>query len=318
MGFLDRFKKEGAPTAPDALTREGVARVRAVPGVQAVDVVDADTLRVTWNGLPHPSELSLAGIRQQWTSASGFDRIEVMDDFIAGVAPPAADATSPGSSAPVDAPAPGSEDDPPTTPSAEPGREPDDAQAAWDAVRTRLRPVVGRPGPADADTVRWEIGGVLEATAVLGDEQVALPVSRAELVQWGVDEATVRAAAEENQAGIDPALDPISPGKPAWVPTRPAGHLAGWLCAPGRLLERAGVEQAVVLTPLATELVLVDPSAAGLLESILSSTRTILEQEARPLWPAPFLIRAGSVEPWTPPEGHPCAELVEQMRGLAP
>lgn len=311
MGFLDRFKKEGAPAAPDALTREGVARVRAVPGVESVEVVDADTLRVTWNGLAQPSELSLADIRQPWSSASGFDRIEVMDDFIAGVAPPAAGAPSP-----ADALAAGVEDEPAA--SAASGREPEDAHAAWNAIRGRLRPVVGRPGPADADTVRWEVGGVLEATAVLGDEQVALPVSRAELVQWGVDEATVRAAAEENQAGVDPELDPISPGEPAWVPTRPAGHLAGWLCAPGRLLEGAGVERAVVLVPLATELVVVDPSATGLLESILSSTRTIFEQEARPLWPAPLLIGPGGVEPWTPPPEHPCAELVEQMRGLAP
>lgn len=311
MGFFDRFKNE-VPASPDALTREGVARVRAVPGVEAVEVVDADTLAVTWRGVAEPAHLSLSGIRQPWSDARGFDRIEVMDEFIATVAPPASGAELPGVIVADrhEEAAPPAEPTAPSPPEAPPG-------AAWETVRHRLRPVVGHPAGADADTVRWSIGGVLEATVVV-DEPVAIPVGRAELADWDVDEATVREAAEANQAAIDPMLDRIGPGEPAWVPTRPEGHLAGWLCATERLLGAAGLTEAVVLVPLATELVVVDRTATGLLESILASTRTIVEQEARPLWPAPLLVGPDGVEPWTPEPDHPCADLVGEMRRLAP
>lgn len=312
MGLFDRFKKDQT-AAPDALTREAVARVRAVHGVLGVDVVDGDTLAVTWSGVDQPAAVSLAAIREPWTSASGFDRIEVMDDFIAALAPPAPGG---GPSEAAMAPAP-----PVTEPAA---AEPEPAQdaapesdpgAAWEQARSQLVPSIGRPGAPDADTVHWPVAGVLEATAVL-DGPVALPVGPAELAEWGVDADAVRAAAEANQAALDPALDPIGPGEPAWVPTQPPGRLASWLCAPDRLLAAAGLEHAVVLAPLASELVVVDPAAVELLRSVLASTRTIVQRQARTLWPAPFLVRAGSLEPWEPDADHPCAPLVAEMREL--
>ena len=301
MGLLDRFKKERS-AAPDALTREAVARVRAVPGVRRIDVVDGDTLAVTWSGVAAPTTVSLERIRDRWTAASGFDRIEVMDDFVNGLAPPA-----PGDAAAAATP---DTDTPSESPTAEP-----DTDAAWAAARPRLRPSIGLPAAPGVDTVRWSVAGVLEATVIL-EGPMALPVGPAELAEWGVDDDTVRAAAEANLASLDPELDPIGPGEPAWVPTKPSGQLASWLCAPDRLLASAGLDEAVVLAPLATELVMVDPAAVSLLESILASTRTIVEHETRTLWPAPFLVRPGSVEPWRPQADHPCAALVEQMRGL--
>lgn len=315
MGFLDRFKKEQAAAAPDALTREAAARVRAVPGVVAVEAVDADTLSVTWSGLEEAAPLSLAGIRDRWSAARGFDRIEVMDEFVAGVAPPVAGPSTP--PPPPESHTSESAAEPPAagTGPTEPAAPETDAAAAWEAARPRLRPVVGRPGAPDADTVHWTVGGVLEATVVL-DDPVALPVGRAELLEWGVDDATVRAAAEQNLASTDPGLDPIGPDAPAWVPTRPDGHLAGWLCAPHRLLEAAGLDEAVVLAPLPSELVVVDPAATDLVASVLTSTRTIVEQQTRTLWPAPFLARREGVEPWEPAADHPCAPLVEEMRRL--
>ncbi len=306
MGLLDRFKKEHS-AAPDALTREAVARVRAVPGVQGIDVVDGDTLAVTWTGAGAPATVSLAGIRDRWTAASGFDRIEVMDDFVNSLAPPV-----PGEAPAAPEPADATPDA--DTPSVPPTAEPDTG-AAWAAARPRLRPSISLPAAPGADTVRWSVAGVLEATVVL-DGPMALPVGPGELAEWGVDGDAVRAAAEANLASLDPELDPIGPSEPAWVPTQPPGQLASWLCAPDRLLAAAGLDEAVVLAPLVTELVMVDPTAVSLLESILASTRTIVEHETRTLWPAPFLVRPGSVEPWQPDADHPCAALVEQMRGL--
>lgn len=329
MGLFDRFKKDTAG-APDALTREALVRVRAVPGVEAVEPVDADTLSVTWTGTDEPARLSLADLREPWTSASGFDRIELMDDFVRTVAPPTgapADAfpdPAPAGPAPDEAPAAttvgdGAPEADPTPaggpgPTAAPAEQPG---ARWAEVSPRLQPVIGRPGVADDDIVCWPVGDVLEATVVVDGGPGSLPVGRAELAEWGVDAGSVRRAAEANQAALDPSLDPIGPGEPAWVPTRPAGHLASWLCAPDRLLAAAGLDDAVVLVPLATELVVVDPAATALVESILSSTRTIVEQESRTLWPAPLLVRPGSVTPWVPATDHPCAGLVEEMRALA-
>jgi len=302
MGLLDRFKKE---PGPDALTIEAVARARAVPGVATADAVDADTVTVTWQGQPGRSMLSLTEVRAAWSKASGFDRIELMDDLIASLGPPDVDpapeppAAEPGSAAaaPVDAP------EAPVAPSAD----------AWDAARSRLRVVVDRQG-SHPGAICWPVAEVLEARVVLGGPG-AVPVAADDAAGWGVDAAAVRAAALANLAATDPALDPVGPGQPAWVPTEPADHPPVWLAAPDRLLAACGLDQAVVLAPLATELVVVDPGAHELLASILGSTEQILDTESEVLWPAPLLVTADGVAPWHPDPAHPCAHQVARMAG---
>lgn len=305
MGLLDRFKKE---PGPDALTWEAVARLRAVPGVTGAEAVDADTISVGWAGHAGTATLSLAEIRESWAKASGFARIELMDDLVAGIAPPAPGSTPP-PGPPATAPA-----TPEPTPTAarpiDPPAPPEDHDV-WAEVRSRLHVVVGRPGQ-HPDAVAWPVAGVLEARAVLGGPG-ALPVDRGDARSWGVSDDDVRAAATTNLAATDPGLDPIGDGQPAWVPTTPTDHPPAWLAAPDRLLAACGLDQAVVLAPTPTELVVVDPSAHELLASILTSTKSIVAGESRILWPAPLLATVAGVAPWHPEPGHPCAALVAEL-----
>jgi hypothetical protein len=311
MGLLDRFKK--AP-GPDAMTWEAVARLRIVPGVVDAEAVDADTVRIGWADNPYPSTLSLAAARAGWTKANGFERIEIMDALIGAVTPP----TGP----PEDAEEAGFDPTPPDVApdvevgtAAEPATEPAaaaDDRTAWDAVRDRLRVVVGRIGE-HPDAISWPIAGVLEARAVLSGAG-ALPVDAADAASWEVGPDDVRAAALTNLAASDPALDPVGPGQPAWVPTAPADHPPAWLAAPDRLLAACGLDEAVVLAPMPSELVVVDPSAHDLLGSILSSTKSIVAGESRLLWPAPLLATPAGLVPWEPAPGHPCAGVAAELR----
>lgn len=306
MGLLDRFKKE---PGPDALTWEAVARVRAMPGVAGAEAVDADTVAVTWAEHPGTSSLSLAGVREQWTKASGFARIELMDEALTGLAPPPAGATG---AAPVVDEAPPVVDAPvaPSSPPDEPDAPADDGSAAWAAARPRLRVIVGRAG--DDDAVAWPVAPGLVARAVLGGPG-ALPVDAADVAGWGVSAEEVRAAALENLAEGDPGLDAVGPGQPAWVPTSPADHPPAWLAAPGRLLAAAGLTEAVALAPLPTELVVVDPSAHDLLRSVLVGTRSILAGESRVLCSRALLLTADGVTAWEPAPDHPCAEAAAEL-----
>lgn len=306
MGLLDRFKKD---PRPDALTIEAVARARAVPGVATAEAVDADTVAVTWVGHSGRSTLSLTDVRAAWSRASGFDRIELMDQLIATLGPPAVDA-------PLDLPAPDSTGATETAPdSAVDAAAPPSAPAAgaWDAARPRLRVLVGRPGDHPG-AVRWPVAGVLEAHVVLGGPG-ALPVDGHDAEGWGVDADAVRHAALANLAASDPALDPVAPGQPAWVPTDPTDHPPVWLAAPDRLLAACGLDELVALAPLPTELVVVDPRAHDLLASILRNTEQIVATDGRVLWPAPLLVTGGGVTPWRPDPSHPCAGQVARMAG---
>ncbi|MFP5321918.1 MAG: hypothetical protein ACLGIC_08730 [Acidimicrobiia bacterium] len=298
MGLLDRFKKE---PGPDALTWEAVARARATPGVASAEPVDADTVEVRWTEHAGTTALSLAEVRPDWAKASGFARIELMDQVIAGLAPP----TEP----PADIPAP-------TPTPAAPEPEPADAPPAsgWARERERIDVVVGRPGQGHGP-VRWPLaGGVVEARATLdgGD------VTDADLERWAVDADQVRSAAVERLLGADPGLDPIGPGQPAWVPTSPVGPPPAWLAAPARLLAACGLDRVVALAPLPTELVVIDPEATELLASILSSTAGIVEGADDVLLAAPLLLSADSVRVWAPADDHPCAGLVERLRAAGP
>jgi len=291
MGLLDRFKK--AP-GPDALTWEAVARARAVPGVAGAEAVDADTVAVTWEAQPGTTTLSLAEIRDQWTKASGFARIELMDGVVGGLAPPA-------DAAPVPAPAPA------------PAPAPETASATddpWADARQRL---AIRVGTSAAGAVRWPVVAGLEATVVL-DRLDGPPVTDADLTSWGVDAEQVRTTALHALGSADPELDPIGPGQPAWVPTVPAEHPPIWLAAPAPLLAAAGLPEAVALAPTPTELVLVDPSAAELLATVLAGTRSIVRDADDVLLAAPLLVTAGGVEEWRPGPDHPCAEVVAELR----
>lgn len=300
MGLLDRFKK--AP-APDAMTWEAVARLRVVAGVARAEAVDADTVEIAWIDNPYSSTLTLAAAREGWTKANGFERIEIMDALIGAVAPP----TGP----PEAADPPGVD---PTPPDVAP-----DVQVAgaggWAAARARLRVVVGRAGEHPG-AITWPVAGVLEARAVL-DGPDASPVEGADAATWGVGPDDVRATALANLAATDPGLDPVGPGQPAWVPTTPVDHPPAWLAAPERLLAACGLDQAVVLAPMATELVVVDPAAHDLLGSILASTKSIIAGETRPLWPAPLLATSAGLAPWQPAPDHPCAALAAELGGSA-
>lgn len=297
MGLLDRFKK--AP-GPDAMTWEAVARLRVVPGVAGADAVGADTVAITWVDNPYTSTLSLAAAREGWTRANGFDRIEIMDSLIGAVLPPTG-------------PPPGAEDGfDPTPPDTAPDVQPPEPEGTgWEAVRSRLRVVVGKAGEHPG-AVSWPIAGVLEARVVLGEPD-ARPVDAADAAGWGVEPDDVRAAALADLAGSDPGLDPVGPGQPAWVPTAPADHPPAWLAAPDRLLAACGLDEAVVLAPMPTELVVVDPRAHELLGSILTSTKAIVSGEGRVLWPAPLLATAAGLAPWDPPADHPCATLAAEL-----
>lgn len=296
MGLFDRRKK--AP-GPDALTWEAVARARAVPGVAGAEATDADTVLVTWASHPGASTLSLGGIRDEWARASGFARIELMDAVVAGLAPPTV-AAEPG---PAPAPAPAAGPVEPTPAGTTAG--------AWAEARTRLAIRVG--GPAGG-AVRWPVVDGLEATAALGGVD-GPPVTETDLAAWGADPGQVRDAALDSLAAADPELDPIGPGQRAWVPTVPASHPPVWLAAPARLLGAAGLVEAVALAPTPTELVLVDPSAVELLSTVLAGTRAIVRDADQVLLPAPLLVTAGGVEEWRPAPGHPCAGLVDELRG---
>lgn len=292
MGLLDRFKKE---PGPDALTWEATARARATPGVASAEPVDADTVEVRWAEHPGSTALSLAEVRPEWTKASGFARIELMDQVIAGLAPPAG---APAGERPV----------------AEPPADAAAATGGWARERERIEVVLGRPGEGHG-AVRWPIaGGAVEARAALdgGD------VTAADLERWDVGADEVRSAAVERLLGTDPALDPIGPGQPAWVPTSPVAPPPAWLAAPGRLLAACGRDQVVALAPLPSELVLIDPGATDLLASVLSSTAGIVAEADEVLLAAPLLVSAEAVEPWSPPADHPCAGLVAQLRAAGP
>lgn len=299
------------------MTWEAVARLRVVPGVVDAEAVDADTVRIGWADNPYPSTLSLAAAREGWTKANGFDRIEIMDALIGAVTPP----TGP----PEGTVEPGFDPTPPdvapdvevdtTTPTAGDRPAPADQGTAWDSVRDRLHVVVGRVGE-HPDAISWPVAGVLEARAVLGGPG-APPVSVADAASWEVGADDVRAAALTNLAAADPGLDPVGPGQPAWVPTAPADHPPAWLAAPDRLLAACRLDQAVVLAPVPTELVVVDPSAHDLLGSILTSTKSIVAGESRLLWPAPLLATPAGLVPWEPAADHPCSDVAAELRAQA-
>lgn len=305
MGLLDRFKK--AP-GPDALTFEAVARARAVPGVAGAEAVDADTVEVRWLEHTGTSTLSLGEVREAWTSASGFDRIEIMDQVVAGLAPPSADATPP----PPPPPEPEAETEPEPPGTEAPIHEPPAVEPRAAEAPAVATVVVDRPGRRDG-AVRWIVTEGVEATVVLG-EPAGPPVTEEDLAAAGTDADAVRAAALAHLRAADPALDPIGPGQPAWVPSSASAPAPAWLAVPDRLLAACGLDEAVALAPLPTELVVVDPSATELLASLLSSTLSIVSGDADVLVAAPLLVSATGVDAWLPPSDHPCAALVGELR----
>lgn len=293
MGFFDRFKKDASQ--PDAYTREVAIRVRAVPGVERVEPVDADLLSVRWAGNDEPVELSIAEHRERWQTATGFDRIEVVDDLIDRVQPPAEGTFDPDAvleSAPVDP---------------EPAAAPDVSDSAWSDVAPRLLPMLRRP-VADDPVVAWPVAGLLEAVATERGQAVTLAGSEG----WGVDAEEVRRTATSNLIAHEPALDTVAPDTRAWVPTAPAGAQAGWLTAPDALLAASGLDVAIVFVPTPTDLVVVDPADVDLLASITTSTLAIVEQEPTTICSVPFEIGPGRAEPWRPDPDHPCAALVDR------
>lgn len=305
MGFLDRFSRA---SSPDALTVEVAARLRAFATVDAADIVDADTVSVVWSGHEHPVEIDLAPVRAPWKQARGFDRIELLDDFMAGLRP---DDPLPTTADPVAVPE--------ATPAGTTGTGDDLDATGFAAVRTQLFPVVravdGPDDGLDDGAVRWPIDGVfLEATVVVAGD--GHPITASQCAAWGVEEAAIRDTAVGNQSAIDPAPDPIAPDARAWVPTDLGGLASSWLAAPGRLLERTGLESGIVLVPLVGELVVVDPDDTDLVLSILSDTLAILEDQTDTLCPVPFLVTAHETTTWTPANDHPAAPLVQRTREM--
>jgi len=293
MGLLDRFKK---PSGPDALTWEAVARARAVPGVAGADAVDADTVLVTWAAQQGTTTLSLADVREAWTKASGFDRIELMDEVVAGLAPPPPEAE----------PAPGPAPEPQPAPPAETS-----ADDPWTTVRGSVSLAVVPAGAPGAGAVRWSLGAGLDAEATSAGQ----PITADDLERWQVDPAEVRGTALARLGEAGPALDPIAPGARAWVPAAAVAPAPAWLAEPALLLAAAGgLDEAVALAPLPSELVVVDPAETELLGSVLTSTIAIVEGDAEVLLAAPLLVTPAGVVPWVPEPEHPCAALVARLR----
>jgi hypothetical protein len=303
MGFLDRFKS--GPSAPDALTVEVVARLRVLPTVDAADAVDGDTVRVDWAGRAEPATVDLAELRPRWKEAGGFDRIQLLDDFI--------DALRDGPPAPAVAPSA-----PPATPEVaahRPGPATTD-DGGWAAHRSVVLPVLTRIDPESRAAVTWPVAGVLHA--VVNGADRSTPVSAGDLERWGVGADEVRAAAVANLEAVDPRPEPISPGARAWVPTGPDGLQSSWLVAPAHLLAGTGLTSAIAFVPVVSELVVIDRTDEALVQSIAASTNRIVAEQALPLCPLPFVLSPTGAEPWEPPAGHPAAADVAEARERFP
>lgn len=292
MGFLDRFTKD--TSTPDAFTIEIAARIRALAGVNHVETIDADTVAVTWTGRTEPDHIDIGGTRPAWKQVKGFDRIELVDEFIAGLGPGDAPTTIPGPAIPgIAEPAGG---------------------ARWAAASLDVLPLLRRT-MTDADgLVTWPVTELLEATATGTDHSV--PITMAQCDEWGITAAQVRTAATDNLAALDPAPDAIGDGMRAWVPTAPDGQQSSWLTAPTRLLERLGLTTGIAIAPLVGELVVVDPDDDDLVVAIIDNTLTIIEDTSDTLCPVPFLVSSDRVDIWEPAAGHPAADLVHRTHRL--
>lgn len=296
MGFLDRFTKD--TSTPDAFTIEIAARIRALAGVSHVETIDADTVAVTWTGRSEPDEIAIGGTRPAWKQAKGFDRIELVDDFIAGLGPEDS-TTIPGT----------------TIPGAMVPGAPEPAHPTqWTAARLDVLPLLRRAMTDDDGLVTWAVTELLEATATGADRSV--PITEAQCDDWGVTADDVRSAATDNLATVDPAPDEIGTGMRAWVPTAPDGRQSSWLAAPARLLERLGLTTGIAIAPLVGELVVVDPADEDLVVAILDNTLTIIEDKPETLCPVPFLVSPERVEIWEPAADHPAVELVHRTHDL--
>ena len=302
MGFLDRFKSEG-PRPPDALTYEIVARLRVLAASETVEPVDADTVRVTWHGRPEQT-VELGELRPTWKRSSGFDRIQLLDDFVEGVTagggggsssePGAASAPAP----PVDEPVP------------VPIEELFDSE--WARLRPSLMLALRATGTSDEDAVVWPFGDGAQIVAL--DIGAGTEITRADLDRLDVSDREVEAAALRNLEALDPAPEPIGDGVRAWVPTTPAGLKSSWLLAPHRLLEACGLPSAIGFAPLPDELVVIDPADDDLVRSIATSTLRILEEQPGTLVAAPLEITREAVDVWDPPADHPAAAVVAEMK----
>ena len=302
MGFLDRFKSDG-PRPPDALTYEIVARLRVLGATESVEPVDADTVRVTWHGGPDQS-VELGELRPTWKRSSGFDRIQLLDDFVEGVRSGGAAGSSP---APDDEVAPPPVADEPV---------PVPIEEVFDSGGARLRPTLLRAlrpaGTADEDAVVWPFGDGAQIVAL--DIAAGTEITRADVDRLDVSAGEVEAAALKNLEALDPAPEPIGDGMRAWVPTTPAGLKSSWLLAPHRLLEACGLSSAIGFAPLPDELVVIDPADEGLVGAIATSTMRILEEQPGTLVAAPLEITRDAVDVWDPPADHPAAAVVAEMK----
>lgn len=298
MGFLDRFSKD--TSTPDAFTIEIAARIRALAGVSHVDTIDADTVAVTWTGRSEPDEIAIGDPRPAWKQSKGFDRIELVDEFIAGLAPSDTGTIIPGTTIFPGTTIPGI---------AEPA-----GGARWAAARLDVLPLLQRTMTDDDEPITWPVTELLEATATGADHSV--PITQAQCDEWGITAGDVRAAATDNLAAVDPAPDEIGAGMRAWVPTAPEGHQSSWLTAPAPLLQRLGLTAGIAIAPLVGELVVVDPDDEDLVVAVLDNTLTIIEDKPDTLCPVPFLVSGDRVEIWEPVAGHPAAQLVHRTHAL--
>ena len=220
MGLFERLR--GARSTPDSLTAQAVARARALPGVTAVEIVEADTIALTWASATSPVNVSLADLRTRWRATSGFERIELLDDWIATLGPPDPSARTTDLEVPVT-----SASSPPVTSDRTPSdRSPSDwtpterapsGADAWPTVARRLAIVVTRSGPT-GDPARWRITDDLQAHLAL-DRADALAVRDDELTMWGVTLAVARQAALDRLLDDGPGLAPIGRDRDAWVVT---------------------------------------------------------------------------------------------------
>lgn len=196
-------------------------------------------------------------------------------------------------------------------------------------ARVEPAPSTGAPTSADADaapamevhvgrmppagTTTWPVADNLSAWLV--ERATGRAATAAQLGDDAAAAATLGACLAE-LAGTDPAIQRIGNLR-AWMVTAPA-HRAAWLCAPEALLDAVRLPDALLVAPVADELVVIDPDHPHSVETVLANTASIVDEVVVPLHPAPLLATAEGMRAWHPHEAGEHAELVRRLRVADP
>ena len=140
-------------------------------------------------------------------------------------------------------------------------------------------------------------------------------VTSPDLDDWGVDAETVEARASANfgEYGV-----PVDGEPPRLEIVGPDGYVSSWLTA-GDVLARIGERiggEFVVLAPSRDALRLVATADRDRLQRELELALAEYEEAPRQLSPVPYAVVGGRVVEWGPPDGDPCAPIVDRCRHM--